>query len=300
MEKLTPEIIKQAIQNGRIFMPYDNENIILYKRFTVRDEFVAEYVQSINRLADEGINTPRIKDYKILSEPSAYGYSKYVILEEKAKGNNFDYKEDTYLSISETKPDFEKTSIIYLQRLDEYINEISLRADAPIEHYLKLVTDYIYITNQGLQIDPKPLNFFFDKDIGFTFIDINGRGKSDLKMYLPRYIFGCVLGYGIPSLSIGITHYNYIDQERLNRLKEAYNNIITKISAVLIKQGYSKEHIIEDSKNWIYQLNSLKLLEPIEDISNTLAIDFAKIKEEQAAKQAAEKGSDPDDWTIGW
>ncbi len=293
MEKLSPELLDMAIKNNKIFMPYDDENILLYKNFTVPDEEVDSYVQKVNSLIDKGIKTPRIKDYKLVTLSPKSKYSKYVILEEKAPGCNIDHK-GVYLSTKKSDIDFEQAALEYISYLDEYINEISLRAEASVQMYIKLVQDYLAIVSTGLQIDPKPLNFFFDKEEGFTFIDINGGGKDDLEKYLPRYILGCTLSYGLPSLSIDYKPYNYIDEERMAKLKEALSKIISKIAVALMSKGYSKEMVIEDAKNWTNQLDNYQKIDHIEDLSNTIATEFAKLKEAQKSKV------EEVDWTIGW
>ena len=290
--KLNKEMIDLAISSNQKCTIY-GDYVLLYKHFSVKDEELDEYIRKINGLKTKGISTVAILDY-YKTNTSSYGYSKVVILEEKAPGRNLDYKNiSIYLK---TAPDFEKSTIEYINNLDDYINELEIRSNAPQSVFDKFVTDYMSIINSDLMIDPKPLNFYFDKDAGFTFIDINGSGKDDLK-YLPRYFLGAALGYGVPNLYIQHNNCSYIDGERFNRLKDSIVKIIEKVAASLIKYGYSKEEVTKASFNWTNQLTYLKHIDSIADLSNKLAEEYARIKDEEKLKK---QNVEESEWTVGW
>ena len=52
--------------------------------------------------------------------------------------------------------------------------------------------------------------------------------------------------------------------------------------------------VIEDAKNWTNQLDNYQKIDHIEDLSDTIATEFAKLKEAQKSKV------EEVDWTIGW
>lgn len=295
MSKLTKEMIEIAINNNKKCMVYDDNYVLLFKSFSIKDDEIDEYIQKIKLLQEQGINTPLILDYYQVNK-GYYGYSKYVILEERAKGTNLN-SNSNYLSVKQNNVNFDEISTNYLKDLDFYLDEIENRANASIDMYEKFINDYLSITNNNMQIDPKPLNFYFDKEEGFTFIDINGTGNNDLE-YLPRYFLGAVLGYGLPQLLVESDYCMYIDSDRLNRLKEAYNTIITKVAVILIKHGYNKEEILKDSLNWTNQINRLTLIDNLDNLSNRLEDDFNRIKKETENKK--EESLNDGDWTIGW
>ena len=292
MTKITQEMIDLVIANNKKCLNYNKGHVLLYKPFSCPSEEIDNYIFKINTLIQRGISTVKILDYVKVANLNSK-YPKCIILEEKAPGNNIDYKSEN-ISLKSVNIDFEEISAEYIQGLDDYINEISLRANSSQDIYDKLVSDYLTITKSGLSIDPKPLNFYFDKDKGFTFIDINDKGNDDVKTYLPRYILGAVLSYGFPYLSIDYKCTMYIDEERMNIIKDILNTIITKVSISLMPYGYTKEQVINAASNWINQLKYFSKIDDINDLGNILSIDFAHIKEEK------EKNIEDGDWSIGW
>lgn len=292
MPKLTKEMIELAISTNKKCLDYNDEYVLLYKPFSCSNEEIENYISKINTLINKGISTVRILDYvKVANLDSKY--PKCVILEEKAPGRNIDYQSEN-ISLKSMDVDFEKISASYIQRLDDYINEMLLRANAAQDIYDKLVSDYLTISESSLSIDPKPLNFYFDKDKGFTFIDINADGNDDLKKYLPRYILGAILSYGVPSISIDYKYTMYIDEERMSIINDTLNTIITKVSISLKPYGYTEEQVIKDALNWINQVKRFSIIDNISNISNKLSEDFARIKKEK------EKTIEDSDWSIGW
>lgn len=292
MPKLTKEMIELAISTNKKCIYYNDGYVLLHKSFSCSSEEIENYISRVNALIQEGVSTVRILDYvKVANLDSKY--PKCVILEEKAPGRNIDYQSEN-ISLKSIAVDFEEISIRYIQRLDDYINEISLRANAAQEKYDKLVSDYLTISESSLSIDPKPLNFYFDKDKGFTFIDINAEGNDDVKKYLPRYILGAILSYGFPSISIDYDYAMYIDGERMSIIDDILNAIITKVSISLKPYGYTKEQVIKDALNWINQVNRFSKIDNISNLSNNLSEDFARIKKEK------EKPIEDGDWLIGW
>jgi len=127
-----------------------------------------EFVQVIEALQDlraDNVNVVPILGYAIVEEGEPYKsgarYDKGYIIQAKAMG-----KELLYPAMIRNKTDEEKTSIVgdYLQLLHSI----------PQEHYDKWVADYKAITDKGIMVDAsKESNFFYDENIGFSFIDLN-------------------------------------------------------------------------------------------------------------------------------
>ncbi len=289
MMKLTDEMIQETIRNNQKFNIYDDKCVLLYKKFPVKNTEIDKYIKTLESLKEKGVNTPLILDYHIV-ETSEFGYCKAVILEEKADGTTLDLN-PIYINLKNESIDFKKVSDSYLSALDSYINEIENRANVSQNMYDKFLTDFFLINNSNLQIDPKPLNFYFSSSSGFTFIDINGVGENGLN-YLPMYFLGAVLGYGVPNLKIHSTNCMYIDNDRLKRLTNGYQTIISKVLVALEKYGYSRKYILKDTPNWLNQLNRLNLVESLDDLDIKLENDFIRIKKEEEAK----KVEADDDW----
>ena len=294
--KLNEEMKNKAISSRKIFTPYDDNHILLLKPFTCKNNEIDDYISRINDLKQKGIKTAGILDYERIYRIDT-DYPTCVILEEKAPGRNIN-PYSMNVSLEKADINFEQISAEYIYALKDYINEINLRASAPQEVYDKFVEDFLYITSEGFQIDPKPLNFFFDPKEGFTFIDINANGPTDLS-YLPKYILGGILGYGLPSLRINWERRCYITPSMYNIIETAMKQIIEKVSNSLVKKGYSKEKIESDSLEWLNQLKHFIMIGDIGDISVKLSEDFASIKTKEEEKSKVSSNNDSD-WTIGW
>ncbi len=61
--------------------------------------------------------------------------------------------------------------------LEDWRGELEVLANAPVEHYRKLVEDARVLQERGFDVDPsKPDNFFYNPEEGFVFIDVGYNG----------------------------------------------------------------------------------------------------------------------------
>ena len=91
MTKITQEMINLVIANNKKCLNYNEEYVLLYKPFSCLSEEIDNYIFKINSLIHKGISTVKILDYVKVANINSK-YPKCVILEEKAPGNNIDYK----------------------------------------------------------------------------------------------------------------------------------------------------------------------------------------------------------------
>lgn len=247
--KLTDELFARGVNQEDIFSVIDDDYVLLKKSMPCKDHELAEYISSIERAHNDGINTPRITDYRFIEgktstfgpENDRYSYTTGVFIEERAKGKcigskgyvNYRNKDDYYF---------------YLNEIKEYIEELTNRACAPQEVYDKFVDDYIKLSEYGLNPDPKPLNFFFSKDTGFTIIDVIDVRDESL-VYVPRYIFMGVVGYGIPRLlDADWQNISFIPQSLYDIYVDAQNKVVDKVLRALKSKNIDEEYI----KNGLY------------------------------------------------
>jgi len=287
---ITKEAVEVSLSSDKKCTVYKDKYVLLHKSFDVKDDQIDNYIKRIKDINEKEINTPLILDYYVVSKKEN-GYSDYIILEERAPGRNLD-AESIFINLKE-KYDFSEVSSIYLNALDDYINEIIKRAYAPDEMYEKFVSDYYAIINCGLMVDPKPLNFYFDSDKGFTFIDINSGGKDDIS-YLPRYFLGAVLGYGVPNIYIENINSKFIDKGRLSKINNAFNVIISKVSKALLKYDFTEQDILKAAENWQRQIDNYIVIDNIESLSDRLEANYNK------AIEKSNKEQDDDEWSIKW
>lgn len=247
--KLNDEMVNLALSNEGICTNYNDDFVLLKKAMPVTDEQLDWYLSSLKDLKDSGVNIATVVDYRLLPSTTKTfenvgSYTQGVFLEERAKGKSLN-SDSIYLKPSKDY-DFNEVVCGYLKKVDSYLEELELRAQAPQEMYDKLIMDCHSIQNVGLTIDPKPLNFFFNEQLGYTIIDVipNHSSKEDDKKYFPQYLLAVVFGYGRPRISIGYDDFSILSPDLMERLKKAGEVLEAKLVVALRKYGYSEENIV--------------------------------------------------------
>lgn len=263
--KLTDELYKigceRFTRKSCVFI--DDSHVLLTERLTVSDDKISTYVENLRKAREAGINVSSIIDYKMIPN-SAYvddrtkcNYSVGVFLMDMAKGNTLDLK---CLDLDYVSTDFIPNEINkYLRLSNEYIEEMEKRANAAQSFYDKLVSDCLDLNKFGLEIDPKPSNYFFDMERGFSITSVrNISGNVDFRFSKSfiTYIHYIVYGYGRPVISINKEFYTKLPEEYVKRLLSIYKCIDEKIKNALITNGVDNS-IIENvfiSLNKKYQV----------------------------------------------
>ena len=139
---------------------------------------------------------------------------------------------------------------LYLKSVQNYIEELTNRAMASQDVYDKFVDDYISLKKYNLNPDPKPLNFFFSKDNGFTIIDVIDQTDNELT-YIPRYIFMGVIGYGLPKIyNHNWDNISFLPESLYNSYIKAQEAIQNKVIKALKNKNIDEEFI----KNGLYYI----------------------------------------------
>lgn len=261
--KLTNEMIDLAIKSNKKCTYLNEDYVLLYKSMPVEDNKLNDYINALNKLKDKGVNISNVLDYKLIegqthSFSNGLSYTKGVFLESRAKGKCIGVKNDIDLKTNE-EYDFIDVSNSYLKVLNDYLYELEKRSKASQSVYDKLVSDYISFNEYGLEPDPKPLNFFFDKDLGYTIIDVIPSNAQVVDKKNLGYVLCLVIfGYGLPKLSINYNNLFVIPSIYKERLNNVIEVIEEKLIESLLKNGISKNYIMDSLSNYMSRFNDIK------------------------------------------
>lgn len=267
--ELNEELYRIGCNSQSICTILNADYVLVSKSMPITDDKLEEYIKNMTKAKLSGINIATILDYKLIPGTTCcYGengdicYSKGVFLEERAKGVSND-KKIFWVSLNK-EYDFSEVVKNYFVRVDEYIKELENRACVPLSFYEKFLEDCFNLNRFNLQIDPKPLNFFFDKSVGFTIIDVVSAQGETTKVPdgFAECFFNIVFGFGRTDLYVDLENMSYLTKEYLDRLVVASKKIEAKIVKVLRKYGVAEEKI----RVAVYR-NSLKYQYPLETVT---------------------------------
>ncbi len=242
--KLTDELFERGKNSKQICTIVDDEYVLLTKAMPVTDDKLDAYIENLKKAKEAGINIACVEDYRLINEKQLIlndgsSYTRGVFLETRAKGSTLNgrtlFSVEDNSSVSEVVDGYIKESIIYLEELEK-------RAEGSSEFYDKLVSDYIKMKKYGLTVDPKPLNYYYDEEEGFTLIDPISYSEGDEEEYLPSYIIEAVYGYGRPVLYIE-DYKAGLPEELVPRYMRVYNELNSKIIMALKKNMVKEEYI---------------------------------------------------------
>ena len=245
-------------QSKQICTRLNDDYCLVTKTMPSEDEQLEDYINNIRRAREAGINIAEIIDYRLMPETTqtfAQGklhFTKGVFLERLAKGESNDYG----FMVIKTAKDNDITEQVntYIAALIRYVQRLTDRANMSQKQFNKFVDDCLKLEDYGITIDPKPLNFFFDKEEGVTIIDPIPFSKDERLIdneHFPSYILVALYGYGRPTLYINDTDYSVITPELKARLITAYAEIDFKVSAALRKAGINAEIVRKNLNKYV-------------------------------------------------
>lgn len=260
--------MENTSDGGSASFIFGDKVLVCYKtksKYGIPRENEEEIMININKLVDKGVNTPRHLAYKRKTVgDTAYCY----VLQEKAPGVCF----EKYCRIDNPTEQLKKQKEI---------------VEIPNEHYEKYISDLIELFYFGLE--PKPKNFFYDKEKGFTTIDLSesDNDKKFDKTSLKDILYLFRLTYSITNCSIPF--YNKTATPEMKKLSTDMNHLIQfKIfNAVkntipnfdkyerFILRTYDNE-ILEQFRNFGLQFNDLSLNAEEETTFNEIIHKIAK------------------------
>lgn len=179
----------------------------------------AEYrKQLIDSYISQGINIARILEYQVDSNAERRQYndnSTYQdgwTLQQRAKGKELYDRWEINVDINNIDS-ITSQYYQYLTKVREYLIRVKQFAATPQEHFNKFIKDYAFLIKSPLLVDPsKPTNFFYDAQVGFTFIDLNLKAKNINKEFendkWMTYYVTMLLTPVIPTMQIYQEGYN--------------------------------------------------------------------------------------------
>lgn len=256
----------------------NDDYVLLKKKMPVEDEHLEEYISNIKKAKKNGINISTIVDYKLIpgtttSFMKGVSYTAGVFIEERAKGNNFVFS-NNFIMLNDKDINFEDEAVSYFKTVSQYINELEARSLASQSVYDKLVRDYVRLKDFGLECDPKPSNFFYDIDNGFTIIDVISDSKRDVKSDLVEYLANVIMGYGKPMLMIDTKVIRELPEELNLVFKDILGVISSKLSVALVNNGYEDlvEKVVPELNKKAHLSNNFV---QVEDMSTHISEVFA-------------------------
>ena len=269
--KLTEELFQRGKKQKEICSIIDDNYVLLHKTIPCSYRELNGYLENMNNAKANGINISCVTDYKLIPESThTFGnisYSSGVFIEEKAKGITPQDSTCTFLRPN-IEYNYDEVANEYYKKLNEYVELLEYQANADQEIFDKLVHDVLEIKKYNLSIDPKPLNFFYEKDIGYTLIDPIPYGSHMEKEmpYYPTYILSAIFGYGCPYIS-GNDSKRLITMDLLIRLNNASNILINKATIALKKYNFSDEDINQAINRTTHQISAYIETIDINDLS---------------------------------
>lgn len=200
------QFLPNVSDGGSACYAFDDVVLVKYKmsaKYGIvreREEQVAELANEAN---EKGVSTPK---HIAIKREEVDGVNICWVLQEKAKGicfSNYAWCKDNEVQLANQK----------------------VFADAPDQHYNKLISDLMYLFNAGLELKPK--NVFYDADKtngGFVIIDLLGSndkpfsGSLEDVIMLQRYANFVTNFTSIPS------YYNPTEQQA--QMSKTYENKI--------------------------------------------------------------------------
>ena len=305
MMKLNDELFEIGKNSKGIFTDVNDDYCLVSKSMPVTDQELDKYINAITRAKVSGINIASIVDYRFIPDSTntyttnhgVITYTRGVFLEDKAKGKSLGIK--NMMICPGNQYDYDKLTLDYLKLVLEYIEELERRLEAPQEIFDKLVSDCLDLEDFGLTIDPKPLNFFYHPEHGFTIIDVIGLKDNEKRLsendYFPTYIYGIVLGYGPSTLSIGNEKYSGLPKEYQTRMFNALNGLEIKIKTALFNNGIKMDVIKANAdRNGYRFVNSYTDVE-FEDMETEI-VDKVRSYQQSKKEPSIKKSIDINEW----
>lgn len=250
--KLTDKLYKigceRYTKKSCIFL--DDSHTMLVERAIVSDDKISDYVRRINEAKKYGINISTIIDYRLIpnssymDESGNRNHSVGVFLVDRAQGSNMELKyfDLDYISFEDISNEVRK----YINCSVAYIEELERRANASQSIFDKLVFDCLELNRFGLEIDPKPSNYYFDDSNGFTITNIRNKSEDRHLRFCKSfvaYIHYIIYGYAKPFINVGSEIYHKLPKEFVDRLVTVYNILDEKIKIALSNNGVDKSII---------------------------------------------------------
>lgn len=214
------DVSSRATIKGRPTCDIFGDVILLkYDNYRLVENDIMETMARMKKIKESGVSFASILDYRITST-NEKGKSTGYVMQEKAPGTVvFD--------------DIDDSSI------QNYRNAITSFSNIPQIHFDKLVKDFVELMKQGLSIDTgNPANFFYDKEKGFTFIDLQSfKGENLLEDEYSRQ----ALSQNISSIFFDKYNSSKTPDNEFEQLTDNAQKLLMKLKVALEKIGVTEQ-----------------------------------------------------------
>lgn len=186
---------------------FNDDGVVLVQK---SEKDFEELQNRIKFCKEQGVNIPMYIDYKY------YG-DNYWILEELAPGQEFEF-------------------------LVNNDNITKIFSDMPYEHLNKYIQDVYLLEVNGIGVEPRRRNIFYDKDIGFTTIDVGllNKFKEHTSLEEVNYFFVMYSHVCLPMFS-----------------NDEYGKNVCEKTVLNVMKAFENGHpLFEKYKRWIYRGDS--------------------------------------------
>lgn len=153
------------------------------------------------------------------------------------------------------------------EKKDYILKRLRLLSSVPQKHYDKWISDFAAILDAGIMVDPKCSNFFYDKNYGFSFIDLNFERECNDKVFE-------LVRYGLnPCLGDGLLGKEFFTASELDEIKTKNLEIFIKVVNALLSFGITAEEIRDNILGKTISLgtiNPMQLFGVPSDLTNIL------------------------------
>lgn len=260
--KISSELINDVINQKQKCIIHGNY-AILTKQFCVPDMEVSDFVNKNNLLSSD-LSIPRIYDYQFLSEPNFDNpriYTKAIQIQDKAQGFCIGDNE-SYFPLDRNETLINKIKK-YILAKEKYLKEFLIVSNASLSQLSKYLNDYEVLTSNFLPPDPKPLNIFYDKENGFTIIDIISSKNNKNDYILEEYLMG-IIGYGLPYFGndIYLTNEEYLIYfQGIENLKNKLRVVFSNYSNLKVDDVFKR---LDSNLSSITRISNEEILENVE------------------------------------
>lgn len=236
-------LIKNASAKGCDARGGNSECFIFGDHALIKGKFnsdkLDELMKRVSEAKKEGINAVSVLGYK-LDESGEKNYNPGWVLQERAKGQVLHERVDTRFLNNATPEEKAEYLNIFADNYKKRIEELT---SVPKEHIDKFLTDWMKLLDLGIRMDPSKVdNFFYDKENGFSFIDlaaVDAKIVEEARNYFAREVL-------VVFLNVTVIYGGKVPEDKKEMIFIKLDDLVKKITESMISLGLDKEKIEQE------------------------------------------------------
>lgn len=158
---------------------FAGDNALVYA--TIDAVRINDDMKLIDKLKSSGINVFEIRAYSLDEDEfvdyiDEEEYQDGWIVEQRAKGHHI--HEPSEVILIGNSDEVAQGYSDYFKALRKYASNMAEYANASQKHFDKFIRDYLTIEQTPLIVEPKVTNFYYDKEDGFSFVNLHSYGND--------------------------------------------------------------------------------------------------------------------------